>query len=215
METASLYSPLTERGDAVYRSVRWLVRNAIFQPLGGFRVEGLENVPRTGPLIVAANHVSFADPPAVGCAMPRPVRFMAQAGLFRPPLFGPLIRKLGAFPVHRGEADKAAIRRALELLEEGWALLIFPEGTRGDGERLGEANRGVELLAKRSGAPILPVGIVGTQRWLPKGAKVPRPTRITVRFGKPFAWSESEDFRSDLMSRISALCGVPVKSSSP
>lgn len=210
METASSYSPLTERGDAVYRTVRWLVRNLIFQPLGGFRVEGLENVPGSGPLIVAANHVSFADPPAVGCAMPRPVRFMAQSGLFRPPLFGPLIRRLGAFPVHRGEADKAAIRRALELLEEGWALLIFPEGTRGDGKRLGEANRGVELLAKRSGAPILPVGIVGTQRWLPKGAKLPRPTRITVRFGEAFAWSNAGDFRSDLMSRISALCGVPV-----
>jgi len=208
-------NPLTERGDAVYRSVRWMVRNFIFQPLGGFRVEGLENVPRSGPLIVAANHVSFADPPAVACAMPRPVRFMAQAGLFRPPLFGPLIRRLGAFPVHRGVADKAAIRRALELLDEGWALLIFPEGTRGDGKRLGEANRGVELLAKRSGAQILPVGITGTLRWLPKGAKLPRPTRITVRFGEVFAWSDDEDFRSDLMSRISPLCGVPAGAPPP
>lgn len=206
-ETPSI-NPLIEHGDSVYRSVRWLVRNLVFQPLGGFRVEGIENVPRRGPLIVAANHVSFADPPAVACAMPRPVRFMAQAGLFRPPLFGPLIRRLGAFPVHRGEPDKAAIRRAIELLDEGWALLIFPEGQRGDGKHLGEANRGVELLAKKSGAPILPVGIIGTRRWLPKGAKLPRPTRITVRFGHPFAWMNDGDFRSNLMLRISALCGV-------
>lgn len=206
---ASSVKPLTQRGDAFYRSVRWLVRNLVFQTLGGFQVEGLENVPRSGPLIVAANHVSFADPPAVACAMPRAVRFMAQAGLFRPPVFGPLIRRLGAFSVHRGEADKAAIRKAIALLDEGWALLIFPEGRRGDGKRLGEANRGVELLAKRSGAAILPVGITGTLRWLPKGAKLPRPTRIRVRFGEPFAWSDSEDFRADLMSRISALCGIP------
>jgi len=208
---APSFNPLTERGDAVYRSLRWLVRNFIFQPLGGFRVEGLENVPPTGPLIVAANHVSFADPPAVACAMPRPVRFMAHAGLFRPPLFGPLIRRLGAFPVHRGEADKAAIRRALELLDEGWALLIFPEGRRGDGKRLEEANRGVELLARRSGAKILPVGIIGTLRWLPKGAKIPHPTRITVRFGEPFEWSDNADFQCSLMSRISVLCGVPAR----
>jgi 1-acyl-sn-glycerol-3-phosphate acyltransferase len=198
-----------ERGDWFYRLARSFVRYCVFTPLGGFRVEGLANVPLQGPLIVAANHVSFADPPAIGCAMPRPVRFMAQAGLFKPPIFGPTIRKLGAFPVHRGEADKAAIRHALELLDQGWALLVFPEGRRGDGQRLGPANRGVELLAKRSGAPVLPAGILGTARWLPKGAKIPRPTRITVRFGEPFAWDASFNFDERLMMEISALCEVP------
>ncbi|GIV02731.1 MAG: hypothetical protein KatS3mg015_1561 [Fimbriimonadales bacterium] len=200
-----------ERGDWFYRFTRSFVRYLILTPLGGFRVEGLENVPKTGPLIVAPNHVSFADPPAIACAMHRPVRFMAQAGLFKPPVFGPTIRRLGAFPVHRGEADKAAIRHALDLLSEGWALLVFPEGRRGDGKRLSPANRGVELLAKRSGAPVLPAGILGTARWLPKGAKLPRPTRITVRFGEPFEWTADSDFSERLMTEISALCEVPFR----
>lgn len=201
------YAPL-------YGLIRGLVRYGVFGVWGGFRVEGLENVPPSGGLLLAANHVSFADPPAVACAIERQVRFMAQEALFKPPVFGPLIRKLGAFPVRRGEADMAAIRNALETLDSGMPLVIFPEGGRGDGKTLRPANKGVALLARKSNAPVVPIGIVGADKWLPAGRKIPRFTRITVRFGEPFRHGEAAEFGPELMSRISDLCGVPVSSDS-
>lgn len=167
-----------------------------------------------GPLIVAANHVSFADPPAVACATNRRLNFMAKSELFKPPLFGPFIRRLGAFPVHRGEADTEAVRKTLELLSKGEAVLVFPEGGRGDGKTLGQANKGVTLLARKSGAAVIPVGLVGTREWLPPGAKFPRRKRITAAFGEPFTYAEiqqqfgseaKDKFAEELMSRIAAL----------
>jgi len=168
------------------------VRVFFFRLLGGYRVLHHERVPTSGPLILAPNHVSFADPPAVGCACKRPLRFMAQAELFRPPIFRSIIRALGSFPVRRGEADTAAIRKAIEILEAGGAVLVFPEGRRGDGKTLLPANKGVTLLASKSGAKIVPVGIAGTLKRLPKGAKLPKICKVTVCFGEPFTFQELE-----------------------
>jgi 1-acyl-sn-glycerol-3-phosphate acyltransferase len=193
-----------------YGFVRGLVRIGFFKLTGGLSTVGESNVPLEGPLIVASNHVSNLDPPAVACTLPRQIAFMAKAELFRVPVFGSLIRSLGSFPVHRGEADTEAMRLAIRLLSEGRAVLVFPEGTRGDGVTLGEFNRGVGLLAKRSRAKVLPVGIAGTHRKMPKGRLCPRFGRVRVAFGVPFTFDEAgadrEAFTSELRRRILALC---------
>jgi 1-acyl-sn-glycerol-3-phosphate acyltransferase len=201
---------------AWYAFVRGFVRAAFFHGTGGFCVRGLENVPRTGPLIVSPNHVSHLDPPAAACAMPRPITFMAKAELFDHRLFGALISSLGSFPVRRGEGDMEAIRTALRLLEQGKAVLMFPEGTRGDGKTLLPFNKGVGMIAKRSGAPVLPVGISGTHKRWPRGAKKPKWGRVTVAFGPPLTFAETavhateaenrEAFARELERRILELC---------
>lgn len=169
------------------------MRTGFFRATGGLQVVGAENVPLEGPLIVAPNHLSHLDPPVVACAIPRQLTFMAKEELFRVSWFSKLIRSLGAFPVRRGQADTEAIRVALSLLEEGRALLVFPEGTRGDGRQLLPVNRGVALLAKRSGAPVLPVAIAGAEKKWPRGAKLPRWGRMTISFGTPLIFSEFEE----------------------
>lgn len=197
----------------------WLCRSIVrifyFKLSGGFRVVGKENVPRTGPLIVSPNHVSHLDPPAAACALPRKLSFMAKAELFEHRLFGALIRSYGAFPVKRGEGDMEAIRTAIRLLAEGHAVLIFPEGTRGEGTQLLPFNKGVGMIAKRSGAPVLPVGIAGTHLKWPKGTKKPKWGRVTVTFGKPLRYEEfsgeseaevREAFAAELERRIRELC---------
>jgi 1-acyl-sn-glycerol-3-phosphate acyltransferase len=159
-----------------------IVRNAFrvaFVTAWRLRILGEEHVPRTGPLIVAANHVSNLDPPVLGAAIPRPIYYMAKAELFRIPVLGPLIGQLRAFPVDRAKGDVSAIRRAVEVLKMGAAVGIFPEGGR-NREGHNRIHSGVALLASLTGAPVLPVYIDGT-----KG----RFSRITVVFGEPMAFA--------------------------
>jgi 1-acyl-sn-glycerol-3-phosphate acyltransferase len=137
-----------------------------------FRLEarGAEQVPQTGPLLLVSNHSSVLDPPLVGGASPRQLSFLAKAELFDIPLLGRLIR---------------ALKTALKVLEEGRALLVFPEGTRGPEGALREAKPGAGMLAVLSGAVVVPVLITGSGRALPKGAAFPRPAKAVVRFGPP------------------------------
>src|SRR5574337_113335 len=148
-------------------------------------VEGQEFIPRTGPVILASNHVSYIDPIIIGIAVRRPVRFMAKKELFRFQLFGWLIRQFGAFPVNRDRTNLQAFKRAISLLEAGEIVAIFPEGTRGDGIHLRPAKPGIGLIAARTGAPVIPVRHRGTEKVFPRGAWIPRPGRIAVKFGMP------------------------------
>jgi len=151
---------------------------------GGWEVTGVENVPVEGGAIVAANHLSFLDPPALGAALPRRTYFFAKAELFVP-IFGFLIRKCYAFPVERGGADMGATREAIRLLRGGEFMVMFPEGTRSlDGE-LQELNLGAVLLASRAGVPVLPAAIQGTDAVFPIGAKCIFPGSVRVSFGPP------------------------------
>ncbi len=195
-----------------YGFIAWLARNALFRPLGGFRVTGRENVPMEGPVIIAPVHVSYLDPMLVGCTAPREISYMAKQELFKNPLLAALIRSLNTFPVRRGENDSAAIREALRLLQAGRALLVFPEGTRGDGEALGQVQAGLMMMAKRTGAPIVPIGLFGTHKAWPRGQKRMRRHRMAVHFGRPFRLEElgpkpgREDFSAALESRLLDAC---------
>ena len=159
----------------------------------------------SGPLIVAANHVSYLDPPALGCALPRPIRYMAKAELFRIPVLGATIAALGTFPVDRGKGDLQAVRRSLAVLDNGGAIGIFPEGTRNK-DGTAQAQTGVAMLAAYSGAPVQPAYISGS-------ARADKLHKITVTFGKPMHFTkksrtdrdELKQWRDDIMTSILAL----------
>jgi 1-acyl-sn-glycerol-3-phosphate acyltransferase len=182
------------------------------------RTQGLQGLPREGPLIVAVNHMSNADPPLVAGwltpALGRRPHFLAKESLFRGPL-GLVMRWQGVVPVRAGGSDVDAYRAARALLEAGEVVVIFPEGTRSWDGVLAEPKPGATLLAVRTGAPILPVGISGTDRFLPREGRLPRfRTPITLRVGHPFrlAAATGADRREalsrateELMSRLAAL----------
>ena len=152
-----------------------------------FRLETRDpgRVPAAGPALLVSNHSSVLDPPLIASASRRRLAFLAKAELFRIPVFGALLRRLGARPLRRADSDPAAMRAALRVLEEGGALLVFPEGTRGPEGVLRPARAGAGMLAVVSGAAVVPVYVSGSGRAWPKGARFPRPARVTVAFGEP------------------------------
>jgi 1-acyl-sn-glycerol-3-phosphate acyltransferase len=158
--------------------------------LGPGRVEGLDNVPRSGAFVVVANHCSNLDPPFLGSVVGhrtgRVVHFMAKDELRKWPVIGWLAGQAGSFFVRRGSGDRAAQRMALELLAAGEPLAVFPEGTRSRDGRLKEGRLGAALLATRTNVPVLPVGIAGTHRILAGGSWSPRRGPVTIRIGVPF-----------------------------
>jgi 1-acyl-sn-glycerol-3-phosphate acyltransferase len=167
----------------LYDFVRFLAAGACY---GLFRMEvrGREKVPLTGPLVVAANHVSYVDPVALGVACPRPIAYMAKSELFAIPGLGQLIRRVKAYPVERGKGDVAAIRASLRQLQEGHAIGIFPEGTR---NLTGDARvqTGVALLASLAGAPVVPAFIDGS-------ARARRLGKVKVAFGDPIRLGDGQ-----------------------
>ena len=164
------------------------VAKAVWRP----RVIGLDNVPATGPVIVASNHLSFADSIVIPFVVPRKVVFLAKEDYFTGTgLKGALVRAwfegIGMVPVDRDDT-KAAIASldiALDVLRRGEAFGIYPEGTRSRDGRLFRGRTGVAHLALTSGAPVVPVGVTGTQHIQPVGSSVPRLAKVTVRFGEP------------------------------
>ena len=178
---------------------------ALLIALTRWRVEGRENVPRKGPLIIAANHLSFIDPPLLSASIPRGIIFMAKQELFRSSLGAVFVRAYGAFPVRRGGLDREAMRQALEALQKGQALGMFPEGKRSPANQLQPIQPGVSYLAARSGASILPVGISGSEQVKGMSFILHRP-HITVTIGRPFSplCVRDKPTRSDL-SQLSDL----------
>ena len=188
------------------------------QALARVRVEGLHDLPTEGPLIIAANHLSNADPPFIGGwlspALGRRPTFLAKESLFKGPL-GVLIRSLGAEPVKAGGSDISAYRTAKSILDRGGVVAILPEGTRAFDGVMSEPKPGVSMLATRTGTPVLPVGISGTDDLIAREQTLPNiGSRITLRVGRPFQLSvpQGADRRAaleaadaELMRRIAAL----------
>jgi cytidylate kinase len=164
-----------------YAVDQWLIRSTA-RLLWRFHVEGIDNVPTSGGVILASNHKSYLDPLLVGSVVPREVYYLAKRELFKIPLVGTWIRCHNSIPIDRGGFDRAALSRALALLASGKALLLFPEGTRIRRPGLGPPREGIALLAARANVPIVPVHVFGSwhrerRGWL--GG------RIRVRYGEP------------------------------
>jgi 1-acyl-sn-glycerol-3-phosphate acyltransferase len=204
------------RAPLYHRCVAAVARLCL-QALARVRVEGLANVPTDGPVIIVANHMSNADPPLLwGWLVPalgRVPTYLAKGVIFKGPV-GPILRSLGATPVEAGGSDMAAYRVAKAALDTGGVVTLMPEGTRSQDGRLLDARPGASLLATRTGAPVLPVGISGTNQFLGRGRSLPRiGTRVTLRVGAPFTLTlEGDDRRAALaaaddqiMRRIAAL----------
>ena len=154
-----------------------------------FHLRGTANVPGTHGLLIVSNHVGAIDPVIIGGWTPRPVWFMAKAELFKGG-FGWLMRAYHAFPVIRHSADRTALRRAFELLKQGSAVVLFPEGHRSEDARLLRAEPGAGFIARRSGAPLLPIAIVGSQHVLGRHQRIPRRAEVAMTFGEPFQLPE-------------------------
>lgn len=173
-----------DSGTFFYRLAHEVVGGVVRFVLWG-EVRGQENIPPKGPALLMANHCSAVDPPFIGAVCPRKLHFMAKAELFQIPGLRELIRALNAYPVHRGAPDRWALRHTFQLLEQGEAVLLFPEGTRSLDGRLKEAEPGAVLFALRTGVPVVPVAIAGSEGLWPRGRKVPRWHPVFIRFGPP------------------------------
>ena len=185
-----------------------------FKVFYGLEVFGLENIPREGGFIMAANHASFLDPPVIGGVSTRRVRFMAREGLFKIPIFRTFI-KVFSFPVKRDKPHPSAIKEAVRRLRQGELIVMFPEGSRSVDGNLLEAKRGLSVLAAMSRTPVVPTLIRGTEKALPVGARLPRPSKITVIFGTPLAMHKEETEKQfqerlnrDIIKEIENLEGV-------
>lgn len=161
---------------------------------GRWKVSGREHIPATGGVLMCGNHTSYIDPPAMGSASTRPVRFMAKEPLFKVPVLGLAIRSVGAFPVRQHTADRAALKRAIELLNSGEVVGMFPEGTRNfnPGELM-PPQPGVGMVVLASGAPVIPVALINTYKLLPPHSILPHFTRIKVIFGPPVPLDDLRD----------------------
>lgn len=184
--------------------------------LTNWEVKGKDNVPVEGALLVVANHMNNADPPLVAVSIPRKTIFMAKQELLKSPIIKYFVGSFGAFPVNRTIVDRNALRQAGETLDNGWCLVMFPEGKRSRSGSLQQAFPGSALIATRNNITVLPVGISGTEKmggwkWIFK-----RP-RVIVNIGKPFylhpangkvTKEELTDLTDDLMCHIAQLLPV-------
>lgn len=171
-----------------YAALRWLMRTITRTYLFGlFDAVGVENVPRKGPVIICPNHSGTLDPPLVPAFVPRNDTWsMAKEEYFRGGVNAFLFRQYHAFPVKRHSADRNAVKRSFDLLKAGDGLIMYPEGTRVESGVLATPEPGAGFIAQKAGCPVMPVALMGTRDCLPKGARWPRRTPVSITFGKPF-----------------------------
>ena len=182
----------------IYAIAKFFLR-FLFNIFLRLRVEGAENIPKDGPLVIASNHLSLLDPPVIGTAATRKVHFMAKQELFVP-ILGDLYRILGAFPVRRGGADRAAIKHGIDILQSGQVLAIFPEGTRSKTGKLGKAEPGALMMASKAKATITPCCVIGTD-YKRQGRIWPK---VTVRFGKPIEFPADAVVNKEFLQQMTA-----------
>lgn len=187
----------------------------LFSLLTRWEVRGAENIPRSGPLIVVFNHIAHLDGPLVVAAMPMEVEGIGLSDLYHVPITGLLLRLYGIIPVHRDQYDREVLRRALEALAQGRVLALAPEARQSPSGTLEAGRNGAAYLALRSGAPLLPVGITGTEQAYSAWRRLRRP-HLMLNIGAPFRLqgplskgaarrTQLDAGRDEIMRRISAL----------
>ena len=183
-DALSLGRPMTFGDRIVYRSTRLMI---LFVSRVMFRVEvsGLENFPASGACVVAPVHRSNLDTPILAWITRRRLRFMGKDTLWKPRFGNWYLTALGGFPVARGTADREALRACQAIIEREEPLVMFPEGTRRFGESITDLFDGPAFIAARTGVPIVPVAVGGSERVMPKGARFPRPKKVVLIVGKP------------------------------
>jgi len=172
----------------------WCLFRFFFATYFRWRIYERERVPLEGPVILAANHASFLDPPLVGAALKRPLNYLARDTLFRAPIVGSLLRLWKVVPVDRDGGGAAGLRAIFDRLLQGGAILLFPEGTRSSDGQLQRSRSGIGLVVIKSNAPVIPVRICGTYEAYGRHVRVPRPRRVSVKFG---AAMHFEDLRAE------------------
>jgi 1-acyl-sn-glycerol-3-phosphate acyltransferase len=201
-----------EVGSAEYRMAH-AGFGAMARALYRLEVSGIEHVPAEGALVVAGNHLSNSDPVFFGVSFPRQIHFMAKSEIWHSRVLGLLVSRVGAFPVHRGEADRAAVRTAFEHLAAGRVLGIFPEGHRQKSGHLGQVQAGVGMFSLRPGVTTIPMAITGTDR-IVRG-RLPRFPKVRVAIGPPVEIEDLPPTKSGrnrevshrIMQAIAALLG--------
>jgi 1-acyl-sn-glycerol-3-phosphate acyltransferase len=169
--------------------IGWLLFRLVYRTYFRWRVFNAERVPLEGPVILASNHASFLDPPLAGSGVRRAINYLARDTLFRYPGVGALLRSWNAVPVDREGGGASGLKAILDRLLSGGAIILFPEGTRTRDGNLQKAKSGIGLTVIKSEAPVVPVRIFGTFEAYGRHLKLPRPIRVTVKYGKPVDFS--------------------------
>ena len=179
----------------IYR-VAQTISYTYFRLFHGFRIQGLENIPKDKPVILACNHLSFFDPPAIGCKIPRNLHYFARDSLFFWPL-GLLISSLNSIPVNRGQLDLGTLRKVLKVLKNGHPILVFPEGTRSEDGELQDPQKGLGLLVAKSSVGVIPARIYGSGKAFGKKHLIPRIGRkIYINIGVEISFNDPKDVKS-------------------
>lgn len=168
----------------------WLFFRFVFATYFRCQFIGAEHVPKTGPVILAANHASYLDPPVVGSGLDRDINYLARQSLFRFPLIGRLLVSWNSVPVDRDGGGARGLKNILDRLLGGAGIILFPEGTRSRDGKLQPAQAGIGLVVAKSDAPVVPVRVLGSYEAWGRNQKLPLPKRITVRYGEPMRFEK-------------------------
>ena len=184
----------------------WLLFRMLYATYFRWRVYGAENVPKTGAVILAANHASFLDPPLVGAGLKRDINYLARESLFRFPVVGAILRSWNSVPVDRDGGGARGLKTILGRLLGGAGIILFPEGTRSRDGKLQPARSGIGLVVVKSNAPVVPVRVFGTFEAYGRNSKFPLPKRVAVRYGQPMQFeklrAEAKECSKDRLKEI-------------
>jgi len=168
----------------------WAFFRLMYATYFRWRVYNRERVPLTGPVILAANHMSFLDPPLVGSALSRPINYLARESLFRFPVVSSILHSWNAVPVDRDGGGARGLKNIMDRLRAGGGIILFPEGTRSHDGKLRPALSGIGLVVAKSEAPVVPVRVFGTFEAWGRNLTIPRPKRVAVKYGMPMRFEK-------------------------
>lgn len=188
----------------IYRT-GWLLFRGFFTLYFRYRGEGIENVPMTGAVLLASNHASFLDPPLIGSILPREINYLARDTLFVGVL-GWLLRRVNSVPVDREGGGASGLKTVLDRLNADQAIILFPEGTRTKNGELQPARSGIGLAVIKTNAPVVPVRVIGSFEAMSRHHSLPRPHKISIRFGRPLDFGpQREEARSCSKPRLKEI----------